>query len=209
MSRRVACKSRRVWGKLERLSSRAGSLPIDASAGSGGPDRAIEVCRLFMDDDGTFPNNSQYPVLIYKSAFEGSRSEGARRITAQNRWTQPWAWGIFTYHHYHSGQWELLLCVQGAADVQLGGEAGPTVELERGDLVLIPPGFAHKQLHATGGFTLLGSYPVEDRAGSVDTLTGPPSEEERRNIANCPVPGFDTILGLDIVALCQSHDIIE
>jgi uncharacterized protein YjlB len=111
---------------------------------------------------------------------------------------------IYTYHHYHSTAWELLLCVRGKASVQLGGNTGPTVTVEKGDFVLIPPGIAHKQLNDdTGGFTLLGSYPTQGFDGSIDTLTGPPTNEERDNIASCHVPGQD-IFGLDIRQLCEA-----
>lgn len=87
--------------------------------------------------------------------------------------------------------------------MQLGGDAGPTVSIGPGDLVLIPPGLAHKQLDATGGFALLGSYPKEGFDGSIDTLTGPPTDAVRENIARCYVPAKDPIFGLDIEKLCE------
>lgn len=45
--------------------------------------------------------------------------------------------------------------------------------------MLIPPGVAHKQLEANGGFTLLGAYPTQEFDGSIDTLTGSPTAEQR------------------------------
>jgi uncharacterized protein YjlB len=57
----------------------------------------------------------------------------------------------------HSVAWEALLCVKGRANVQFGGEGGPVLEASVGDLLIVPPGVAHKQLQAWDGFTLLVS----------------------------------------------------
>ncbi len=43
--------------------------------------------------------------------------------------------------------------------LKAGGPRGPTLEIEVGDTMLIPPGVAHKQLKASADFALLGSYP--------------------------------------------------
>jgi uncharacterized protein YjlB len=165
----------------------------------------FDVFRLFMNDDGTFPNNPRYPLLLYKNAWSGSEREGKRAIARDNQWTSPWAWGVFPYHHYHSKAWELLVCVQGEANVQLGGDTGPTVVIETGDVVFVPPGFAHKQLDEKNGFTLLGSYPKESltAGSSIDTLTGPPTLEQRNNIVHCPVPE-DPLCGTSLASLCRT-----
>mmetsp|Transcript_16151 Transcript_16151/g.24598 ORF Transcript_16151/g.24598 Transcript_16151/m.24598 type:complete len:208 (-) Transcript_16151:1035-1658(-) len=147
--------------------------------------------RLFMKDDGTFPNNENHPLMIYKNCFHGSQSEAEMKIV-EGGWTSPWVWGVFTFHHYHSTAWELLLCVQGEAQIQLGGPSGPTIRVERGDLMLVPPGFAHKQLSERGGFALLGAYP-DCQGVNVDTLKGKPSDQQRRNILDCPTPHKDPI----------------
>ena len=165
--------------------------------------QTISVQRVYLVDDGTFPNNDQYPTLLLKSVFDGTQAEGVRRITNDGKWTPPWAWGIFEYHHYHSRAWELLLCVRGEASVQLGGSTGPTVSISRGDSVLIPPGVAHKQLNANGGFTLLGAYPTQDFDGSIDTLTGLPTSEQRDRIKACFVPLTEPITGLNVKDLCN------
>lgn len=178
----------RVWGNVQKLKVST--------------NMTLDIFRLYMDDDGQFPNNPRYPLLLFKAAFQGTQAEGYDVITSGNKWTNPWAWGIFTYHHYHSVAWELLLCVEGEAQVQLGGNSGPTVKIEKGDQILVPPGFAHKQLDASRRFTLLGSYPTDGSNGPVDTLTGSPTEAERQNILQCPVPSHEPIFGLEIATLC-------
>eukprot|EP00563_Minutocellus_polymorphus_P020068 CAMPEP_0197726606 /NCGR_PEP_ID=MMETSP1434-20131217/16396_1 /TAXON_ID=265543 /ORGANISM="Minutocellus polymorphus, Strain CCMP3303" /LENGTH=207 /DNA_ID=CAMNT_0043312591 /DNA_START=171 /DNA_END=794 /DNA_ORIENTATION=+ len=200
----------RHYGQVETLTVTLNSALRHGSAGatcSGAGDSHIKsVQRVFIDDDGTYPNNSRYPTLLLQSVFAaGTEHEGARRIVADGQWTSPWSWGIFEYHHYHSKAWELLLCVRGEASVQLGGPSGPTVSIAKGDLVLIPPGVAHKQLNARGGFTLLGAYPTTGFDGSIDTLTGSPTDEERERIKGCYVPSTEPILGFDVRKLCDTE----
>lgn len=174
----------RSWGAIEKLPK--------------GED--FDIFRLFMKDDGIFPNNSHHPLLLFKSAFHGSPAAGEEAIV-EGGWTHPWAWGIFPYHHYHSTAWELLLCVKGEANVQLGGETGPKVVVKRGDVILIPPGFAHKQLSDSGGFTLLGAYPQTGCSGTVDTLRGEPMGQQRDNIDACIAPEKEPLTGISIPAL--------
>ena len=59
------------------------------------------------------------------------------------------------------------------------------------------------QLDDAGGFTLLGSYPTECFDGSIDTLTGPPTDTERENIVKCYVPVKDPIFGLNVAELSE------
>ncbi|CAE8618978.1 unnamed protein product [Polarella glacialis] len=151
------------------------------------------ISRLFLSDDGKFPNNPDYPLLIFQGLHSGLL-EGAAEHFVENGWTLPWAWGIFEYHHYHSTAWEALLCTQGSANIQFGGPAGPRLEVSKGDLLLVPPGVAHKQLVARGGFTLLGAYPAVDSA-PVDVLRGGPSAEERANICRAVLPTTDPVFG--------------
>jgi len=179
----------RHWGKVTKVTSTT---------------TLFDIYRLFARDDGTFPNNEEYPALLYKSAFKGTEAEGRRAIVEGGDWTTPWVWGVFSYHHYHSKAWESLLCIRGEALVQFGGGSGPTVKVADGDLVLIPPGLAHRQLDEKDGFALLGSYPKERFNGSIDTLTGPPTREERERMAECYVPERDPLFHLDILKLCQS-----
>ena len=115
-------------------------------------------------------------------------------------------YSIFSYHHYHSKAWELLLCFSGEASVQFGGKLGPMVTVAKGDLVLVPPGLAHKQLDDKNGFSLLGSYPTFGFDGSIDTLTGRPTIEERERIVKCHVPERDPIFNLDLHELCKAPD---
>lgn len=163
------------------------------------PNNKQQAFRLFMKSDGVFHNNLRYPTILVKNAVTNkSQDECEQMIVRGNSWTSPWVWGIFPFHHYHSTAWELLVCVRGAADVQLGGQEGPVVAVEKNDLVLIPPGVAHKQLSSSGGFTLLGSYPMRGCSGSVDTLRESPTKQQVDNIEACIAPATEPILGLNL-----------
>lgn len=78
--------ARRAWGRMEQLNT---SSIVTASTTT----TPFDIYRVFLKDDGTFPNNEQYPALLYKSAFTGTQDEGARKITLGGYWTSPWVWG--------------------------------------------------------------------------------------------------------------------
>ena len=169
------------WGELVEI------------PGAGG----ITVLRLYMKSNGThYPNNEEVPTLIYKGAHDGDERTG-RDALLRHGWSEPWKWGIFPYHHYHTAAWEALLCVSGGALIQLGGEGGPSTQVGLGDLLLIPPGVVHKQLSSRDNFALLGSYPRS--SPSVDNVraTSPPTKAQLRNIAAAAVPKADPLLGDD------------
>ena len=150
----------------------------------------ITVERVYLEGDGTFPNNAAWPVLLYRNCFDEVRDgDGAKLLTA-NGWSRPWAWGVFSYHHYHSSAWEALLCVRGEADVQFGGPQGPVLTTSEGDLVLIQPGVAHKQGRTADGFLLLGSYPTHEGCFTpdADTVRGAPTPQQAASIKACPAP---------------------
>ena len=76
--------------------------------------------------------------------------------------------------------------------------------VHKGDVLLVPPGVAHKQISEEGRFSLLGSYPTHRFDGSIDTCRGEPTNEERRRIHECYVPKKDPIFNLNISKLCSS-----
>ena len=170
----------------------------------------------FFDDDGEFPNNPIHPVLIWKHLLKawGSSSSlqtiGILRIE-QGGWTTPWIWGVFPYHHYHTTAWEVLACVQGYADIQIGGPTesiGRRIRVEVGDVLLIPPGVAHKQLDTFGSdFALLGAYPNE--TPNADTVRGKPTSQQRKSILACYVPEKEPISGANLRDLYETRALLK
>ena len=163
----------------------------DALPGSNGG--TAERVWLGAASSNCFPNNAAFPLVVYRGVYDRARDgDGAALVAARRTgFTPPWRGVVFGYHHYHSTAWEALLCVAGGADVQWGGPSGPTLALRCGDVALVPPGVAHKQLRSEGGFALLGSYPDHEgcRTPEADEVRScPGSGAEREQVRRCPPP---------------------
>ena len=107
-----------------------------------------EIIKKVVKDDGTFPN-SDLPVLIYKAALILPEEHSAKiieEIFKKNNWTNSWRNGIYDYHHYHSVSHEVLGVYEGYTIVELGGAKGITQLIEKGDIIIIPAGVAHRNV---------------------------------------------------------------
>ena len=111
------------------------------------PIRAPQVETYRFVDDGIVPNNAALPLVVYRGALAESadRAGACERLFAQNGWGGGWRNGIYADHHYHSTAHEALGIARDNARVRLGGAGGPVVELNAGDVVVIPAGIAHKR----------------------------------------------------------------
>ncbi len=140
-------------------------------------------------DDGRFPN-SHLPVLIYEGVadFDG-------RALAAHDWSNSWRNGVYSYHHYHSTSHEVLVVAKGRAELILGGPVhGHTFAVEKGDVIVIPAGVAHKKHTASDDFEVIGAYPG---GRDWDILKGEEGERPRadENIAKVPLPAEDPVYG--------------
>ena len=152
-----------------------------------------------LEDTGAIPNNAKCPLLIYPRALVLPKDNSARfveELLAANRWGGMWRNGIYAFHHYHSTAHEVLVCYRGSAKVQLGGEPGILHTMNVGDVILIPAGAGHKNLHATDDFAVVGGYPPGQKW---DMCYGKSGERPRadQNIARVPLPQSDPIYGAD------------
>jgi uncharacterized protein YjlB len=168
------------------------------------------VSTHILDDDGLFPNNSTYPLLVYKGSVHlrpGDEAESIIELFHQNNWSNTWKDGIYEYDHYHSTTHEALAVYCGTADVHLGGPNGVTLELTRGDVLIIPAGVAHRCINATADFLCVGAYP-EGR--EYDMNYGKAEERERalQNIQRVVRPQTDPVFGLagGLIELWQSNE---
>jgi uncharacterized protein YjlB len=125
-----------------------------------------------------------FPGTHVKNLFEG------------NGWSNSWDAGIFEYHHYHSISHEVLGIYSGKTIIQLGGDKGPVVPIEKGDVLVIPAGVAHKNLGGEDDVGVEGAYP-----GGMDYDLNYSKPGERpatdENICKVPFPATDPILGND------------
>jgi uncharacterized protein YjlB len=163
------------------------------------PIQKLNILRHILTDDGTFPNNGLLPLLVYREAFPSLDHGGMgtiKEILETNSWRDSWVDGIYDYHHYHSTAHEVLVVLTGSARVQFGGSNGITLALEKGDVVVIPAGVAHKKINETDGFSCLGAYPEGQQ---YDMNYGKKGErpETDENIKNVPLPESDPLYGND------------
>ncbi len=160
----------------------------------GGAVSAPETLRL--DDDGVIPNNA-LPVLLYRGDATDS-DDAPREIEAlfrANGWPPQWRGGVFAFHHYHSTAHEVLGVWGGWARIQLGGELGPIVRLEAGDVVVMPAGVGHCRIDGGAGFGVVGGYPANEP--DWDLCRADPSihDAAAARIARVPLPATDPVEG--------------
>ncbi len=149
-------------------------------------------------DDGVIPNNAVLPLVVYRGALaaSGDRASDCEAMFARNGWPGPWRNGIYAHHHYHSTAHEVLGIANGTARVRLGGAGGHTVELNAGDVVVIPAGVAHKREWASPDLLVIGSYPKGQRP---DINRAEPAAHDRSfaNVARVALPECDPVTGRD------------
>ncbi|MFB6232169.1 MAG: cupin domain-containing protein [Salinibacter sp.] len=161
--------------------------------------REPEVRTQRFSDDGTFPNNEDLPVPVFRQAFQHTLrgpDSTMTRVFQAHEWRGCWRNGIFSYHHYHSTAHEVLGVTRGDARIQLGGPEGAAVNVERGDVLVLPAGVAHKNLGAASDFRVVGAYPD---GREWDLNRGRPNERPQadRNIEQVPCPSHDPLYGPD------------
>ncbi|MGH3085693.1 MAG: cupin domain-containing protein [Rubrobacteraceae bacterium] len=161
--------------------------------------REIETRKHFFDDDGRIPNNPDLPLLVYPQALDESERDPSqcKELLTGNSWEGAWVDGVFSYHHYHSNAHEVLCMIGGSAQLAFGGPEGETVEVEAGDVVVIPAGVGHKNEDSSGGFSVIGAYPKGQE--NYDLRTGEEGErpEVLENIGNVALPEKDPLFGGD------------
>jgi uncharacterized protein YjlB len=156
----------------------------------------VQPEQLNFKDDGVFPN-SALPLLLYRQAIATDAEDLASTVEhcfAENDWTNSWRDGVYSFPHYHSTSHEVLGVYSGAAMLRLGGEHGKNVEVQAGDVIIIPAGVAHQNMGASNDFGVVGAYPG---GREWDLLRGLPGERPKadRNIAALPIPDNDPIYG--------------
>jgi uncharacterized protein YjlB len=122
-----------------------------------------EIKDHFFKSNKNFPN-SELPLLIYKKACvlgqqKNKCAQLLQTIFHKNNWKNTWSNGIYTFHHYHSNTHECMGIATGKAWVIFGGPGGKRLQLEKGDLIIIPAGLAHKCSRTSADFFCVGAYP--------------------------------------------------
>jgi uncharacterized protein YjlB len=162
------------------------------------PAHNIPIEQQSLSPAEGFPNNAKLPLVIYKQALSHPHANAAgdlQRLFESNAWGGGWKNGVFACHHFHSNTHEVLGVCSGNARIQFGGPSGPILEVQAGDVAVVPAGTAHKRIEASADFLVVGAYPAGHE--NYDLLRGEPAEEESatERIAKVPLPATDPLYG--------------
>lgn len=158
---------------------------------------SVEIEQFILLPSGEFPNNPSLPLLLYKKVLLPIEKNMDRKVTKlfkKNEWKNSWSGGIYDYHHYHSTVHEVLGICDGEAQIIAGGPGGTEIQLQKGDVLIIPAGVAHKCLGGSKDFLCVGAYhegkDYDIRHGSKDE---PPYALQ--NIERVLLPENDPVFG--------------
>jgi len=148
---------------------------------------------LTLRDDGRIPN-SPLPALVYRNVPGARDPDDCERLFGAHGWLGAWRDGIFSFHHFHSTAHEVLGIVAGRATVTLGGPDGRSLEVSRGDVLVLPAGTGHCNQGSSAGLLVIGAYP---QGMAWDLRRGSPDEHDEvlGNILAVPLPEADPVLG--------------
>ena len=155
------------------------------------------VKEILLPDSDAFPN-SALPALAYRAAIPAGPDNAAafERLFIRHGWHPAWRDTIYAEHHFHSTAHECLGIASGRVRVQLGGPDGPDLELQAGDVLVIPAGVAHCKIESSPDLEVVGAYPPGQ---SPDMLRGRAGERPRADerIAQLGLPTSDPVEGRD------------
>ncbi len=155
---------------------------------------------LMFADDGSVPNNPTLPFVVYRAAIDLSGNPNPEEVVERtfrgNGWGDMWRNGIFPYIHYHSMIHEGIGIARGRAKVRFGGHNGRELDLDAGDVAILPAGTGHQCLWASRDLVVIGAYPGN---GKYDLCRGSKGEYAKAilSIPRVPKPRSDPVYGDD------------
>lgn len=160
------------------------------------PAEDVDILQLRFPAGNGIPNNPRHPAVLARNALGGTRDDGAvRALMEANGWSGTWTWRVFDYDHYHHDAFETLAVASGGATLQLGGPQGEHVDVKAGDVVLLPPGFGHRQIAMRDGFRICGAYPPGQESPTVLRAEQGYAQDTLRRIAAVEPPTADPVWG--------------
>jgi uncharacterized protein YjlB len=173
---------------LKKAAEKATGIARPSRDQIGGLIRIRKANVAKFKDDGIIPNNSRWPLVLYRGAVALPRNLDPAAIMEdlfdKNGWGDSWRDGIYDYVHYHSRIHEVLGIARGKGTVRFGGNNGKTLQLKAGDVAILPAGTGHQCLAASADFLVVGAYPP---TGTYDECTK--SEEHARALKTIPKIG--------------------
>lgn len=141
-----------------------------------------------------FPNNDKLPLLVYKGAFVLKPEDSPAVIInhfKKNGYINSWVGDVYDYDHFHTNTHEVLAVFSGNAEILFGGLH--CIDVNRGDVMIIPAGVAHKKLKSDNNFKCVGAYPE----GSKFDLNKTKQVDDNAKISQVGIPDMDPVYGSD------------
>lgn len=153
------------------------------------------LIRVLKPADGI--PNSILPLVLWKGRLPRDARDGRAACALYRRsgWGGTWVYTVYPFWHFHTLGHEVLGCVAGRARIGFGGDGGIAVDMEPGDVAVIPAGVGHKKLEASGDFLMAGGYPP----GQEGNIVRPGDLDEARiaaEIGEVGLPETDPVSGL-------------
>ena len=155
---------------------------------------------LRFEDDGETPNNPTLPLVLYRlpMSLGGTTDLAAEfeRTFARHGWGDGWRNGIYDFLHFHTRTHEVLGIARGTVTVEFGGAKGKQVDLQAGDVAILPAGTGHRRISASKDLLVVGAYPKNNTFDQ----TSPAKTSHTAAvaaIARTPLPEQDPVFGKD------------
>ncbi|MNG72196.1 Cupin domain protein [compost metagenome] len=157
----------------------------------------VPVQSLHFESDGATPN-SRLAVLLCRLQLGPSPDiAGAfEALFAGHHWSPLWRDGIFDYHHFHPDAHEALGVACGYARLTLGGEAGQTLSVKAGDVLVLPAGTGHRCVACSDDFLVVGAYPKGQEQFTIERPDSGRLRHMLARIAAVPRPVQDPVTGV-------------
>lgn len=161
------------------------------------PRDKVEIHRLAAKRGDAIPNNERHPAIVLAGVLCGANEpDDIHALFETNGWGGGWTWEVFDYHHFHPDAFEALAVAKGGATLMLGGPQGRTIEVKAGDVIVLPPGYGHKQVEKRDGFTVCGAYPRGQEDYSTISESDGYDERVLETMRNVEPPETDPVFGL-------------
>lgn len=161
----------------------------------------MQIETFLFEKNAWMPNNPRFPALLYKNALAHTPDVGPRDLEdlfTRNGWQPRWRDGVYGYHHYHTTAHEALGFVGGSARLMLGGPHGREVDVNEGDVLVLPAGVGHCSVRTDKHFLAVGAYPPGQDWDLCKTTA---DEAALERIRRLPAPASDPVEGQEGILL--------